>query len=384
MHPFITALCATLLLGACTPQYKVPEMTPEETRRIEQLTERMTTRCMGRYLIDLPEAFILSVNNPATIEGIPVKVTPMSRSQFDSQLERRTQELRKEHMDTRPDRPLLKGSEQTPADFVGRVFNRVESGGTAEFARVLELLAWKEGYRIDMQTKATDGTDLHPDPKKIGTVWGNIEKRVIEEYKNRKDTPEKLALLLSVYSRVEGRKETDIPESKGLCIANGFVRGEAIIEEGLNTSFDLKGLPDVSFDLSHLGDLHEEKSLLQRSGEVEKDMKASGTQTIRKGKKEIHGLAYEEWLMQGPTADRVPGTMFTLNGNEVAEGADKPFVSLQLLNGFRIDTPPDLSEEQREALGLLKDLEKATFSPSEAVALWDKVIPTLRRRPGAF
>lgn len=76
--------------------------------------------------------------------------------------------------------------------------------------------------------------------------------------------------------------------------------------------------------------------------------------------------------------------MFTLNGHEVAEGTDKPFVSFQLLNGFRIETPPDLSDEQREAAGLLKDLEKATFSPAEALALWDKVIPTLRRRPGAF
>lgn len=371
MPLYLPALCAMLLLGACTPRYQVPEMTPEENRHIEQLTERMTTRCVGRYLIDMPETFILSVNNPATIEEIPVEVTPMSRSQFDYQLEQRTQELQKEHMDTHPDRPLLKGFEQTPANFIGRIFNRVKSGGTAEFGRVLELLAWKDGYRVDMQIEADDGRGTPEE----GEPW-------------MKDFPpnisEKSGLLLSIYSRVEGRKETVIPEGKGLCIANGFVRGEAIVEEELDISFDLRGAPDVSFHFSQLGNVHEERSLLQRSTKVEKGMKISGTQTIRKGKKDIHNLPYEEWLMYGPTDDRVPGTMFTLNGYEVAEGADKPFVSLQLLNGFRIYAPSDLSDEQREALGLLKDLEKATLSPAEALALWDKVIPTIRRRPGAF
>ena len=268
--------------------------------------------------------------------------------------------------------------------FVGRVFNRVESGGTAEFGRVLELLGWKNGYRIDMEIKATDGRDLRPNPQNAGTVWESIEKRVIEEYKNRNDTPQKLALLKSLYERVHGRAENTIPTDKGLCIANGFISGPAIEEEGLSMAFDLKGSPDVYFMLQEHGDLHEEKSLLERSGQVEKEMKESGTQTIRKGKKDISGHPFEEWLWHGPTPDRVQGTMFALHGNEVAKGADKPFVIFELFNGFRVLQSSDLSDEQKERLGLYKDLEKATLSPAAALALWDKIIPTLRRRPGAF
>lgn len=384
MRAYILAAMAALLMTACSPSFKVPEMTPEETSRLEALTQRMTTRCVGRYLIDLPEDFVLNPANPVTVEGIPIKVTPMTRGLFEYQLQERERELRSEHMDGKPDRPLLKSMEPVTDGFVGRVFNRVESGGTAEFGRVLELLGWKNGYRIDMEIKATDGRDLRPNPQNAGTVWESIEKRVIEEYKNRNDTPQKLALLQSLYERVHGRAENTIPTDKGLCIANGFISGPAIEEEGLSMAFDLKGSPDVYFMLQEHGDLHEEKSLLERSGQVEKEMKESGTQTIRKGKKDISGHPFEEWLWHGPTPDRVQGTMFALHGNEVAKGADKPFVIFELFNGFRVLQSSDLSDEQKERLGLYKDLEKATLSPAAALALWDKIIPTLRRRPGAF
>ncbi|WP_434516415.1 hypothetical protein AB6Q56_07320 [Dechloromonas sp. ARDL1] len=78
MRAYILAAMAALLMTACSPSFKVPEMTPEETSRLEALTQRMTTRCVGRYLIDLPEDFVLNPANPVTVEGIPIKVTPMT------------------------------------------------------------------------------------------------------------------------------------------------------------------------------------------------------------------------------------------------------------------------------------------------------------------
>lgn len=371
MRTSVFAAIVALLLIACSPSFKVPEMTPEETRYVAELTQRMITRCVGRYLVDLPEGFVPNYANLVGVEEIPIKVTPMARAMFDYQLQERERELRSAHMYGKPDRPFLRGVEMVPQDFVGRIFNRIESRGTAEFGRMLELIGWKNGYRIDMQIKATDG---------VGTP--EEHEPWMKDFPT--DTPKKLAHLLSLYERVHGRADNSMPAEKGLCIANGFVSGPAIEEEGLSMAFDLKGTPDVYFMFQEHGDLHEEKSLLERSGQVEKEMKESGTQTIRKGKKEIHGQSYEEWLWHGPTPDRVPGTMFALHGNEVAKGADKPFVILELFNGFRVSQPPELSDEQKEQLGLYKDLEKATLSPAVALALWDKVIPTLRRRPGAF
>ncbi|MBP9063024.1 MAG: hypothetical protein KBF81_04520 [Aquabacterium sp.] len=71
--------------------------------------------------------------------------------------------------------------------------------------------------------------------------------------------------------------------------------------------------------------------------------------------------------------------MFTLHGNETASEPAKPFVELRLFNGFRIPAPERTLEEKSR----LKDLEKATLTEAQTIALWDKVTATLRMRPGA-
>ncbi len=183
---------------------------------------------------------------------------------------------------------------------------------------------------------------------------------------------------------MRGLDEREIPIEAGLCIGSGFVAGAPLEDEGMQMAFDLNDSPDVYFNFSEDGSLHEESTLLQRSGQVESEMAQSGTKTVRKGERSVHDRPYEEWLMKGPTPDEVQGTMFTLHGNEVAQGADKPFISLVMYNGFRVIQPPDLTMDQQERRGLFKRLEKATLSEAEAVALWEKVTATLRVRPGAF
>lgn len=362
----LIALISTFLI-ACSAN-KVPDMTPEESKHIEELTAKMTTRCVGRYLIDLPEAFALGVNPEAEIEGMTISVRPMLRGIFEIVLRDRETELNRMYMDGRPFIPYLRRIEPSFSIQVGKVFNRAEQSGSAGIGRILELLAWKDGYAIKMEIEATDypgaGFNRPDDPPD--------------------DTQKKLTKLLRVYERVRGQAVDEIPTERGLCIPNGFVAGPAIEEEGVSISFDLKGTPDVYFQFGEHGDLHEQSTLLGRTSQTEKEMKVSGTQTIRKGKLAFHGLAYEEWLMKGPTPDRVPGTMFMLHGNEVVAGADKPFVTLELFNGFRVMSPPDLSDEQKERLGLYKELARASLSEAEAVALWDKITPTFRLRPGAF
>lgn len=362
----LIALISTFLI-ACSAS-KVPDMTLEESKHIEELTAKMTTRCIGRYLIDLPEAFVLGLNPEAEIDGVTISVRPMGREMFEIVLKDRETELKNMHMDGRPSMHYLRRIEPSSSIQVGRVFNRAEESGSAGIGRILELLAWKNGYALKMQVEATDyhgaGFSRPDDPPD--------------------DTHQKLIKLINIYERVRGLPVGEIPSEPGLCIPNGFVGGHAVEKEGVSIAFDLKGTPDVYFQFGEHGDLHEKNTLLERTSQTEKEMKISGTQTVRKGKQTFHNLPYEEWLMKGPTPDRVPGTMFMLHGNEVAEGADKPFITLELFNGFRVMSPPDLSDEQKERLGLYKELERASLSEAEAVALWDKIIPTFRPRPGAF
>jgi Tle cognate immunity protein 4 C-terminal domain/Tle cognate immunity protein 4 N-terminal domain len=353
-------------LAACSP--KLSSMTEQESQYIDHLMARVQTRSVGRYLVDLPVVFVVSTQVQSMIDQVDAQIRQMDRLEFDGAVQRREAELRKKHMDGEPGNPFLKRIESLPGADVGlRVFNRAEDSGSADFARTLELWAWKDGYLIRLSIKANESE---------GTAYAS--KPWIKDFPT--DTPQKLDHLLNVYTRVRGRKDDEIPTDRGDCIANGFVAGSSSDRQAINVPYHLQGSPDLYFDFNHTTTVRERDTLLERTAKVEKEMQDSGTQTIRKGKRDISGLPYEEWLMRGPTPDRVPGTMFMLHGNETASEPAKPFVELRLFNGFRIPAPERTLEQKAQ----LKDLEKATLTEAQAVALWDKVVATLRVRPGAF
>jgi hypothetical protein len=369
-RPVLYAICL-MALFACQPKsLPIIPMTPEETKQVETLTAQMTTHCVGRYLVDLPAAFVLNSQASAEIEGVKIEVTPMTKPQFNFAFTGRQKTLeRMLQPGADRNRPYLRKVIPLPNQSTGGIFDRAESQSSSDRSgRIYELMAWRNDYLLKATVAATDLT--FPEDAN-----DSIAKQL------KTDVAEKLAKLLSVYERLEGRSNEEIPTRAGFCIANGFFRGPANEEEKAYVPFHLKDAPDVYFHFASIDNAgKEQQTLLQRAGQVEREMKASGTQTIRKGKKQISGQSYEEWLMKGPTSDSVPGTMFTFLGNEAKDGAANPFIRLELFNGFRIPAPERTLEES----AMLKDLKRATLNEATAVALWDHVTSTVRLRPGAF
>ncbi len=377
----IIALSLASALIACQP--KVDTMSPDEIQRVESLTANMTTRCVGRFLVDLPEIFILNSESRTDVEGVKINVKPMDKRFFLEQLTSKHNELLKLHMDGKPDRPVLKRIESTPTITVGMVFNRAEKSGSAEFARTLELWAWKDGYEIFLHINATDGTDIPFDETLIGTPFESSARRIWSEYKEQNDTPQKLAHLLNIYERVQGRKDTEIPTEPGLCIANGFVVGVERDEQDTGVVYHLANAPDVWIGITNDDLVVADKTLFQRAPEVERGMKHNQVKTLRKSARTIHGLPYEEWLFGNtPYQDEVRGTQFLLHGNETGLDPSRPYLKLAMYNGDRIPTP-DLNMAEKDKLELNKALAKATLTDSAAIAIWDKITATLRPRPGA-
>lgn len=359
-------LIATLVVFST----KAAPMTPEEAKRIDTISANVITRCVGRYLIDLPESFVLNSESTTEIEGVRVSVHPMEKSMFDQTLEARESLLRRETIIGTyygvKTPSLLSSAALSQRE--GRVFNR-SSTRESPVLRTLELMAWRAGYLITMLIETQDRS---------------YAKRIREGDTRKTDTPEKLAHLLSVYERVSGRKDTEIPSAPGLCIPNGFVAG--VSREGQETDavYHLASAPDVWFGFGSSDEIKEDETLFQRTSAVEQAIRESGSKTLRKGKRTIHGQVYEEWLIgNAPASDQVRGTDFMLNGNETRTNPEQPFIDLNLNNGRRIPTP-ELSMEEKDRLGLYKTLPKATLSETEALTIWDKVSATLRPRPGAF
>jgi len=367
---FSVVLALLALLTGCQP--KARSMTPEETQRVEAITANMTTRCVGRYLIDMPEQFVLNSESNTVIEGVSVVATPMEKSLFEQRLAGRLGELeRTRFRGDLKDAPFVRAKNSLLPPHVGVVVDRARRVEEGRLGRTLEVLGWTSGFEIKAQIDSMDNT--FPEDAN-----DSIAKQLIN------DTPEKLAHLLKVYERISGRKDTEIPSTPGLCIPNGFVAGASREGQDTGAVYHLRDAPDVWFGLTHDGTIGAMSTLFQRASELEKGMARAGVKTLRKAKRDIHGEPYEEWLFTNtPYQDDVRGTRFVLHGNESGEKPDQPFLKLALYNGDRIPVP-ELSMEQKDRLGLNAPLTKATLTDAEAQGIWDKVTATLRPRPGAF
>jgi hypothetical protein len=370
-HPYsgsralLLALSSILLLVACQPKHEISAMTPEETQAIDTLTARLKPRCVGRYLIDLPIDFVLNPITTTKLEGVDITIVPMERGRFDAELTARKEAIAKERPVAGGKQPFLRAVHDIQ-DHSGVVFDRADAPDRAGIGRTLELHAWRAGFSLHLEIAATNykdaGFDRPDDPPN--------------------DVPEKLAHLLNVYERVRGRNDLEIPAEQGVCFANGFLRGEPNDDEKsqIDLYYHLRTAKDVYLSFYHLsGTGSEDDTLLERAPAIEKHLKAHNGQTLRKGKRDSHGLKFEEWL-SSRESETSPGMMFhdmTMEMNSKSVTALTPLFIIDLDSGVRYPRPPSSLEEA----AVRKPLTKATFSATQTVALWDKVTATLRPRP---
>lgn len=357
------------LLSACQP--KTIPLTEQEKRHMTTLTETITTRCLGRYLVDLPKGFVLMLNplHRIVIDGVEMEIEAMNESQFSAILQRRATELANAKQMVKPYYPMLHETYPISGnDGVGSVFNRAESdAGRDRVGRMLELRAWKNGYAIAATVKASDSRFPEDANDKGIQALGT-------------DVPEKLARLLDIYKRTQGRADTDIPTVQGVCIPNGIVLGPATDKEHLDINYYLDGTPDVGIEFHSLSDIGPDTELLDRGAAIERSLKKKHGYTLRKGHVRGQLDTAQEWLISYKPPAELAYQSFTLEANSKAGSAMAPLIVFDFGAGSRIAEEP-LS---LDAVAVRKPLAKATLSESEALALWDVMVPTLRPRPGAF
>ena len=363
MQSPVGALLFAVLLAACQPA--PTPMTPEETQRIQQITQRMTPRCVGRYLVDMPESFDLHPIHNARIEGVRIEIVPMSRSLFDMNFKSREESLRTAMLIV-DKKPALKSLTPVSNGAPGGVFDRSKDGATG-LERTLEIVAWREGFELNLQIDARDA-DYWP-------IGGDPGKTT---------TPEKLTKLMSVFERTRGRADHEVPQEQGICFANGFVRGPATDEESILLHYQYREAPDGGFSIYHKSDIGpEETTLLERSAAIERNLKTVDGKTFRKGKVEPGGLKGEEYLFQRREEDGNRLMMYDFKiemGSKTGDAAEPLFI-FEFGSGME---PPPPRNQTLDQSASRKPLTKVAFNEAESIAIWDKVSVTLRKRPGAF
>ncbi|MFE8047939.1 T6SS immunity protein Tli4 family protein [Brenneria goodwinii] len=339
-----------------TPYPQKQDLTQQEEAVVETFLTAMQTRCVGRYLVDIPASFTLRNKIPrAFINEHPIRTQRIYHPAFEQKIRRREAQLNGEKTVDPLDMPFLKRKLSLPAGMDGVIFERNEDTGVPDAARILEAHLYTNGVAVEVEVEAENGT---------ASRYDKDRQQLPEVYRN--SVPQKMAELVELLKRIEGRNETDIPDRPGFCGPNMFIAdGDYYRKEYMRLSYISPDYPNIALSFATDNFTREKDSLLERSAEINQLIAASAGKTLQKGARHINGLYGEEWLEESNGLNRPVHRVhsFALNVNEKNGGEKTPKLSIL----FRQEPLPD---EQ--------------LPPKEAIAAWERITSTLRLRPGAF
>ncbi|KEY58898.1 hypothetical protein SRDD_21760 [Serratia sp. DD3] len=325
------------------------------------LLQHPTPRCVGLYLIDLPAdfmpdegVFFLMDDNQTKMES-----REQYRPPFNQLMQRREQELKATEPDDVLDKPYLKQMHPLSTDMVGTVFERNESAGVPDVARILEAYKWDAGVTFKIEIKAKDGRSSRYDADRA-TYGQDIY---------RYNVPEKLAVVQDLLHRTTAREDTLIPNQPGFCILRGFIAGKPVESYDFGMGYVHKHIKNLVVTFSSNNYQSTGSTLLQQD---ERMMAQGKYHTLHKGKRQINGLAIEEWLLGGEVTERQYVTppydeyFFYLKYNQLDPTAQQPAFDIRLY--YKTE---NLAPEER-------------LSEAQLITLWKEITSTLRIRPGAI
>jgi hypothetical protein len=350
--------CLLLALAACGK--KPAPLTQQEKQTVDELTANLKTRCVGRYLIDMPEATYVS--GYAKMHGVDIETKAMSHDAYQREITKRGAELKAAKS--------IFGYQfiYQDSEALGRGTRYfVYLGSTADpgdVTRVIEAYKWDRGYLIKLQIEAWDYD--HSKFKDAPSIKQMTDKNNVRE---------KTSLVFELLEKVRGRADDEIPAEPGLCFYGGFVPKKAGSEEEVSALYTLKGQNDINFAFETTPDLRDSITLLQHadSPEARAALKAMDAKVIRKGTVELPGMKAEEWLFEGLKPGDGRGDTFSLRANETTSSPSSPFLSMDLTTGGQVQIQDQYVK-----------LDKASLTTGEAVALWDTVSRSLRPRPNGY
>lgn len=352
-------VCA-LLLAACGQKLSLTE---QEKKVVNEMTSDLKSRCVGRYVIDLPGYAVPT--GWVKLQGVMVEAVPKTVEQFEREMDARETEL-KATKSVHGYRFLYDYGQVRTIEHTRYFVSLPHYAVSSDSGRIVEAHKWDRGYQVTLTIDAIDllhsGAKDEPWVKEMGTPY---------------DVPQKTRLVFDLIEKLRGRPDDEIPTEPGVCFFGGFLPGKAISrDEEIHSYFVLPDKPDVSFYFESFGNLGSNDTLLQRTrtSAFRDTLKAADGRLIRAESVELGGgIKADEVLMAVATTARPPvqGHLISLEAN-YASGARAPYLLLDFHNGY-----PNY-------LAAIDSIKQASLTEAEAVALWDAVSRTLRPRENGF
>ncbi|OWO81700.1 hypothetical protein B5C26_12705 [Photorhabdus luminescens] len=323
----------------------------KEKLAVDKLLTNLQTRCIGRYLVDLPAGYNNTVNGAIWVNDNLIETSLLYPPAFEQRIQLREEALRQTKTVEPVNMPYLKNIYRLPEGMQGIIFERIEDESVDDAFRVLEAHLYSNGVAIKVEMKTTNGSAAryNEDRASYPAVYADT-------------TQKDLFTLTELLSRIQGRKETEIPTTAGSCIPNAFIIDNHRDKEDIGSLY--KTNPDNYLNVRIQTDnfIREKDSMLERLGVIKASLYRGSI--FRKGVRKINRLDTEELLLVGqqPNSDD-PRYQFTLLTNEKTGGKETPVFDLTVVNDEQTPT---------------------AYTQNEIVAFWDAISQTVRVRPGAF
>ncbi|MES2165307.1 MAG: T6SS immunity protein Tli4 family protein [Pseudomonadota bacterium] len=303
---------------------------------------KMKTVCVGRFLLDLPEKSVVSYRG-ASLSGWKISSWVETDAEFLGHLSTQEAQLSIEK-NSRGGVSLERTKEVKNDELRGRifVFNR----------------NWLEGYK--------DGKKM---VEQVVSIRAFVRSREVT-YKFNAEVrwDADVEKLEKIIGQLRWRGEHEIPDKEGFCFNRGMLVDPLTADQAEYTGLFL-GLnehPDLAIAFTTMAGIDPGKTLLQRDAENDvKQEYRSRFHVLREGARNLTDIPGEEVLerVDEPNGSTLHGFMWESLGKQ--DDVYLPSLILEFDTGHGKPGKPINS----------------SLSDAEALALWDKISSSLRRRP---
>lgn len=343
---------------ACMLNFKGFCMTLSEQdfHQIETFFNNCSTRCIGLYLIDLPDFFTISSDMTFFYQEDDFKIS--TRLQYlppYKQMLTRLEKVLRETLPVNPhNSPYLKNIYPIYSnDTKGVIFERMESISVDDFQRVLEAYYWKDGITLKIETQATNG---------LSQKYDDERSKYPEIYIN--DVNDKIIEINQIVKRLKIRDDLTIPNEPGICLLGCFM--QEIDSETKYFSYCYSHKDDQNFNFSfEYNDYIPNIDLFDYSEEYFTQERGK---TVYKESREINGLKTQEWVIEGCLFEdenelysEKYGYIFTLAIHMTDPSYITPNMIIRM--NYQISDDCDI-----------------VYSKEQLIAIWNKVTDSIKMR----
>lgn len=320
----------------------------QHTTVTDKMTSKMTTICVGRFLIDIPEGSNIQFSS-ARIAGVDINAwANSSEKQLQAKIDEKLQEL--EGQTNEYHLPSLEKNVIADAiNFKATILYHGREKPLVKISYGKKVNGIEQGISID--------------------AWGVHGDRAYRFIGKHLASPRSENNVLNVVKRFESRNTAQIPEAPGFCIEDGIVHDPIAASENESVAMfaSVKGYPDIAIrlDTSVNVDRLQDSLLVRDAQNSVKKANASNFKKLRMGARSINGLEGEEVL------------------NKVKEhnGTSAHYFMWASMGKMHDVLSPKLTLELETGVGRPGEQINSSLSDEAVVELWDRVSSSIRLRP---